>query len=123
MTDKVYRYSTSITGLHAYDFLGEYHGNERRRMAMTMADWAKEQLLVLARDEPVTRAELEKYMAHVRDTIVDGTFPVSDPEKGPAGARRSGGKETCAVCTYAIEHLDSLLRELHDCGLVRRRKV
>jgi hypothetical protein len=105
---KGFYYSTTTKGSYAYLNLSEC-----RYAEMTQADWAEEQLLILAGDNPVTRDDFEHDMAHLRDTIVSGEFKPTNPE---------AAKRTCDTCTYAIEHLDSLLRELRDCGLISRTK-
>ena len=106
------KYVTTPEGQTFYNFLGEHTRRPWKRQYMTQADWAKEQILILA-ERGATQEDLLWYLAHVRDTIVDGTFLVSD---------NAAGQETCTTMTYAIEHLDSLLQNLCDRNLLKQTK-
>jgi hypothetical protein len=80
---------------------------------MTTRDWAHEQLLVLTRDNWKSEISLIDNLTHARDTIIDGSFPVENPV---------AAMQTVATFEYALSHLQSLLRELHDLGLVSKSK-
>lgn len=103
------RYKITPKGRAHFAFLGdpelmgsdaEREEAERKRKAMTMDDWALQQLLAFMGQDTETFAGIESEMTRSHDSLLDGSFHSGDPELT---------KETAQVFAHIQKNLSSLL--------------
>jgi len=105
-------YRSTDRGVSHFRFLVQDVDDEKKRAAMTLKDWACEQIITLLdSNEGMSRKQLYDCVIYTRDSILDGSWQCLNPK---------AGRETARIHDYASIHLDSLLRELRDRGLICR---